>query len=152
MKSSAVTHVCVCLCAAATLTLGVAIARATESPSEPGIAEYTYLRKVLRVRNDVAHCVAAIDKWVTLTPKYDTFLATDKRILRATVDTRDTIFSIANPVQVDKKIVVRAMAKLEGKFKWARVTAICGIRRARVVGITLQPFKPTSATATSPIR
>lgn len=140
------------LCIAIAAPLLVATARATETASEPGAGEYAYLRKVLHVREDVARCVAAIDKWVALTPKYDTFLATDKRVISAKVDVHQSIFSIGKPVAVDKTVIMRAVAKLGGKFEWARVTAKCGLRRGRVVGVSLTPVKPSASDTVPTIR
>lgn len=100
--------------------------------------DYAYLTR-MHVPEPVIRCVAAFDKWVALTPKYDTFIVPDRRVLGAKVDNDTTIFSAGNPVPVDEVIIMRAFAKARGHAQWTRVDSRCGVRDGRVVGVSLTP-------------
>lgn len=100
--------------------------------------DYEYLRR-MHVPSAVIQCVAAFDQWVRLTPKYDTFIVPDRRVLSAKIESDSTIFSAGNPVPVDQVIVMRAFAKTRGKPLWTRVDSQCGVRDGRVVGVSLTP-------------
>jgi hypothetical protein len=118
------------------------LARAQETPIAAQ-EDYAYLTR-MHVPDPVIRCVAAFDKWVALTPKYDTFIVPDRRVLGAKVDNDTTIFSAGNPVPVDEVIVMRAFAKARGQAQWTRVDSRCGVREGRVVGVSLTPnVRPT---------
>jgi hypothetical protein len=88
--------------------------------------------------------VAAFDHFVELAPKYDTFIVPDRRVLSAKIESDSPIFSVGNPIPVDKIIVMRAFAKSRGKSQWTRVDSKCGVRDGNVVGVSLTPnVKPT---------
>ncbi|AQH01109.1 hypothetical protein A9R05_19760 [Burkholderia sp. KK1] len=104
--------------------------------------DYSYLTK-LHVPESVAQCVAAFDRWVENAPKYDTLIVPDRRVLSAKIDDDTAIFSVGNPIPVDKVIVMRAFAKARGKEQWMRVDSRCGVRDGHVVGVSLTPnMKP----------
>jgi hypothetical protein len=118
------------------------LVHAQETP-DPSQEDYAYLTR-MHVPEPVIRCVAAFDKWVTLTPKYDTFIVPDRRVLDAKVDNDTTIFSAGNPIPVDKVIMMRAFAKARGRSQWTRVESRCGVRDGRVVGVSLTPnVRPT---------
>ncbi len=118
------------------------LANAQETPA-PSQEDYAYLTR-MHVPDPVIRCVAALDKWVALAPKYDTFIVPDRRVLGAKVDNDTTIFSAGNPVPVDEVIVMRAFAKARGQAQWTRVDSRCGVREGRVVGVSLTPnVRPT---------
>jgi hypothetical protein len=112
-------------------------AQTTEMP-DPAKEDYAYLTR-MHVPEPVIRCVAAFDRWVAMTPKYDTFIVPDRRVLRAKVDNDTTIFSAVNPIPVDEVIAMRAFAKIRGKSQWTRVDSRCGVREGRVVGVSLTP-------------
>ena len=105
---------------------------------DPSQEDYAYLTR-MHVPEPVIRCVAAFDRWVAMTPKYDTFIVPDRRVLHATIDNDTTIFSAGNPVPVDQVIAMRAFAKVRGKSQWTRVDSSCGVRDGRVVGVSLTP-------------
>ena len=74
-----------------------------------------------------------------MTPKYDTFIVPDRRVLGAKIDNDTTVFSPVNPIPVDEVIAMRAFAKVRGKSQWTRVDSRCGVRDGRVVGVSLSP-------------
>ena len=113
------------------------LAHAQETP-DPSTENYAYLTR-MHVPEPVIRCVAAFDKWVALTPKYDTFIVPDRRVLGAKIDDDTTIFSAGNPVPVDKVIVMRAFAKTRGHSQWTRLDSRCGVKDGRVVGVSLTP-------------
>jgi hypothetical protein len=116
------------------------LVQAQETPDLP--EDYSYLAK-LHVPDAVAQCVAAFDRWVENAPKYDTLIVPDRRVLSATIDSETPIFSVGNPIPVDKVIVMRAFAKARGKEQWTRVDSRCGVRDGHVVGVSLTPnMKP----------
>ena len=116
------------------------LVQAQETPDLP--EDYSYLTK-LHVPDAVAQCVAAFDRWVENAPKYDTLIVPDRRVLSATIDDDTPIFSVGDPIPVDKVIVMRAFAKARGKAQWTRVDSRCGVRDGRVVGVSLTPnIKP----------
>ncbi|SAK63461.1 hypothetical protein AWB78_02148 [Caballeronia calidae] len=113
---------------------------AQEAPDLP--EDYSYLAK-LHVPDAVAQCVAAFDRWVENAPKYDTLIVPDRRVLSAKIDDDTPIFSVGNPIPVDKVIVMRAFAKARGTAQWTRVDSRCGVRDGHVVGVSLTPnMKP----------
>jgi hypothetical protein len=112
-------------------------AQTTKTPG-PLKEDYAYLTR-MHVPDPVIRCVAAFDRWVAMTPKYDTFIVPDRRVLRAKVDNNTTIFSAVNPIPVDEVIAMRAFAKVRGKSQWTRVDSRCGVREGRVVGVSLTP-------------
>jgi hypothetical protein len=113
------------------------LSHAQETP-DPSQEDYAYLTR-MHVPEPVIRCVAAFDRWVEITPKYDTFIVPDRRVLRAKIDNDTTIFSAGNPVPVDEVIAMRAFAKVRGKSEWTRVDSRCGVRDGRVVGVSLTP-------------
>ncbi|MFM0522346.1 MULTISPECIES: BspC domain-containing protein [Caballeronia] len=116
------------------------LVQAQETPDLP--EDYSYLTK-LHVPDAVAQCVAAFDRWVENAPKYDTLIVPDRRVLSATIDDDTPIFSVGDPIPVDKIIVMRAFAKARGKAQWTRMDSRCGVRDGRVVGVSLTPnMKP----------
>ncbi|SAL20804.1 hypothetical protein AWB71_01004 [Caballeronia peredens] len=116
------------------------LVQAQETPARP--EDYSYLTR-LHVPEPVVQCVAAIDRWVESAPKYDTLIVPDRRVLSATIDSETPIFSVGNPIPVDKVIVMRAFAKARGKQQWTRVDSRCGVRDGHVVGVSLTPnMKP----------
>lgn len=104
----------------------------------PSHENYDYLTR-MHVPQPVIQCVAAFDHWVAITPKYDTFIVPDRRVLSAKIENDATLFSANNPVPVDEVIVMRAYAKARGKSQWSRVDSRCGVRDGRVVGVSLTP-------------
>ncbi|AET91246.1 hypothetical protein BYI23_B006390 [Burkholderia sp. YI23] len=128
------------LCALALSASMLQFAEAQEARDLP--EDYSYLTK-LHVPESVAQCVAAFDRWVENAPKYDTLIVPDRRVLSAKIDDDTAIFSIGNPIPVDKVIVMRAFAKARGKEQWTRVDSRCGVRDGHVVGVSLTPnMKP----------
>jgi len=115
----------------------IPIVHAQETP-DPLKEDYAYLTR-MHVPQPVVSCVAAFDKWVALTPKYDTFIVPDRRVLNAKIDDETTIFSAGNPVPVDEVIVMRAFAKTRGHSQWTRLDSRCGVKDGRVVGVSLTP-------------
>jgi len=115
----------------------IPIVHAQETP-DPLKEDYAYLTR-MHVPQPVVSCVAALDKWVALTPKYDTFIVPDRRVLNAKIDDETTIFSAGNPVPVDEVIVMRAFAKTRGHSQWTRLDSRCGVKDGRVVGVSLTP-------------
>jgi len=113
------------------------LGHAQETP-DPSQEDYAYLKR-MHVPDPVIRCVAAFDRWVALTPKYDTFIVPDRRVLSAKVDDDTTIFSAGNPIAVDEVIIMRAFAKARGESQWTRVDSRCGVRDGRVVGVSLTP-------------
>ncbi|SAL11830.1 hypothetical protein AWB67_00132 [Caballeronia terrestris] len=114
-------------------------AQETPDPSK----DYDYLTR-MHVPSTVIKCVAAFDHFVELAPKYDTFIVPDRRVLSAKIESDSPIFSVGNPIPVDKIIVMRAFAKSRGKSQWTRVDSKCGVRDGNVVGVSLTPnVKPT---------
>jgi hypothetical protein len=113
------------------------LGHAQESPA-PSQEDYAYLTR-MHVPEPVIRCVAAFDRWVALTPKYDTFIVPDRRVLRAKIDSDTSIFSAGNPIPVDEVIAMRAFAKVRGRSQWTRVDSRCGVRDGRVVGVSLTP-------------
>lgn len=113
------------------------LSHAQESP-DPSQEDYAYLTR-MHVPQPVIRCVAAFDRWVALTPKYDTFIVPDRRVLSAKIDNDTTIFSPVNPIPVDEVIAMRAFAKVRGGSQWTRVDSRCGVRDGRVVGVSLSP-------------
>ena len=61
------------------------LSHAQETP-DPSKEDYAYLTR-MQVPEPVIRCVAAFDRWVAMTHKYDTFIVPDRRVLRAKVDT-----------------------------------------------------------------
>ncbi|QSN62854.1 BspC domain-containing protein [Caballeronia sp. M1242] len=113
-------------------------AQETPDPTE----DYSYLTR-LHVPDTVVQCVAAFDRWVENAPKYDTLIVPDRRVLSAKIDDDTAILSPANPIPVDKVILMRAFAKARGKAQWMRVDSRCGVRDGQVVGVSLTPnMKP----------
>lgn len=110
---------------------------AQEAP-DPSKEDYAYLTR-MHVPQPVIRCVAAFDNWVALTPKYDTFIVPDRRVLNAKIDDDSTVFSAVNPVPVDEVIVMRAFAKSRGHSQWTRLDSRCGVKDGRVVGVSLTP-------------
>lgn len=128
------------LCALALSASMLQFAEAQEARDLP--EDYSYLTK-LHVPESVAQCVAAFDRWVENAPKYDTLIVPDRRVLSAKIDDDTAIFSVGNPIPVDKVIVMRAFAKARGKEQWTRVDSRCGVRDGHVVGVSLTPnMKP----------
>ncbi|SAK72017.1 hypothetical protein AWB79_04026 [Caballeronia hypogeia] len=128
------------LCALALSASMFQLVAAQEAPDMP--EDYAYLTK-LRVPDAVVQCVAAFDRWVENAPKYDTLIVPDRRVLAAKIDDDTAIFSVGNPIPVDKVIVMRAFAKSRGKAQWTRVDSRCGVRDGQVVGVSLTPnLKP----------
>ncbi|MCE4544441.1 MULTISPECIES: BspC domain-containing protein [unclassified Caballeronia] len=128
------------LCALALSASMFQFAEAQEARDLP--EDYSYLTK-LHVPESVAQCVAAFDRWVENAPKYDTLIVPDRRVLSAKIDDDTAIFSVGNPIPVDKVIVMRAFAKARGKEQWTRVDSRCGVRDGHVVGVSLTPnMKP----------
>jgi hypothetical protein len=118
------------------------LSHAQETPG-PSQEDYAYLTR-MHVPEPVIRCVAAFDRWVAMTPKYDTFIVPDRRVLGAKIDNDTTIFSAGNPVPVDQVIAMRAFAKVRGKSQWMRVDSSCGVLDGRVVGVSLTPnVRPT---------
>ena len=116
------------------------LSQAQETPDVP--EDYTYLTK-LHVPDSVVQCVAAFDHWVENSPKWDTLIVPDRRVLAAKIDSETPIFSTGNPIPVDQVIVMRAFAKARGTAKWTRVDSRCGMRDGHVVGVSLTPnIKP----------
>lgn len=113
------------------------LSHAQESPASPQ-EDYAYLTR-MHVPEPVIRCVAAFDRWVALTPRYDTFMVPDRRVLGAKIDNDTPIFSADNPIPVDEVIAMRAFAKIRGKSQWTRVDSSCGVRDGRVVGVSLTP-------------
>jgi hypothetical protein len=110
----------------------------TQETPTPSQEDYAYLTH-MHVPEPVISCVAAFDRWVALTPRYDTFIVPDRRVLGAKIDNDTTIFSAGNPVPVDEVIAMRAFAKVRGQSQWTRVDSRCGVRDGRVVGVSLTP-------------
>ena len=78
-----------------------------------------------------------------LAPKYDTLIVPDRRVLSRENRQRSPIFSVGDPIPVDKVIVMRAFAKSRGKAQWTRMDSRCGVRDGQVVGVSLTPnMKP----------
>ncbi|BAO88783.1 BspC domain-containing protein [Caballeronia cordobensis] len=128
------------MCALALSASMLQFAEAQEARDLP--EDYSYLTK-LHVPESVAQCVAAFDRWVENAPKYDTLIVPDRRVLSAKIDDDTAIFSVGNPIPVDKVIVMRAFAKARGKEQWTRVDSRCGVRDGHVVGVSLTPnMKP----------
>jgi len=113
------------------------LSHAQETP-DPSKEDYAYLTR-MHVPEPVIRCVAAFDRWVAMTPKYDTFIVPDRRVLSAKIDSDTTVFSAGNPVPVDEVIAMRAVAKVRGRSQWTRVDSRCGVRDGRVVGVSLTP-------------
>jgi hypothetical protein len=113
------------------------LGHADEAP-DPAHENYDYLAR-MHVPKPVIACAAAFDHWVSITPKYDTLIVPDRRVLSAKIDDDATFFSAGNPVPVDTVIVMRAFAKMRGKPQWTRVNSRCGVRDGEVVGVSLTP-------------
>jgi hypothetical protein len=113
------------------------LSHAQETP-DPSKEDYAYLTR-MHVPEPVISCVAAFDRWVAMTPRYDTFIVPDRRVLSAKIDSDTTVFSAGNPVPVDEVIAMRAVAKVRGRSQWTRVDSRCGVRDGRVVGVSLTP-------------
>jgi len=114
---------------------------------------YEYLRR-LRVPETVVNCVAALDRWVRQTSRYDSLLVPDRRVLNARIErkddaTDDTIrstpvpsSSVAETVSAtpfDSLIHMRGFAKVRGKYVWVPVKATCSVWHRQVVNVALQP-------------
>src|SRR5471032_753654 len=69
------------------------LSHAQETPG-PSQEDYAYLTR-MHVPEPVIRCVAAFDRWVALTPKYDTFIVPDRRVLGAKIDSDTTILARA---------------------------------------------------------
>ncbi|SAL05872.1 hypothetical protein AWB81_07343 [Caballeronia arationis] len=121
------------------LALSAFLYQTVHAQESPDLSkDYDYLTR-MHVPSAVIQCVAAFDHWVELTPKYDTFIVPDRRVLSAKIESDSPIFSVGNPVPVDKIIVMRAFAKSRGKSQWTRVDSKCGVRDGHVVGVSLTP-------------
>lgn len=121
------------------LLLPFCVYQAVHAQETPELSkDYDYLTR-MHVPSAVVRCVAAFDHWVELTPKYDTFIVPDRRVLSAKIESDSPVFSVGNPIPVDTIVIMRAFAKARSKPQWTRVDSRCGVRDGRVVGVALTP-------------
>ena len=115
---------------------------------------YEYLRH-LRVPETVVNCVAALDRWVHQTSRYDSLLVPDRRVLnarivhKANVDDNDTVSATpvpsssvaasASATPFDSLIHMRGFAKVRGQYMWVPVKATCSMWHRQIVNVVLQP-------------
>jgi len=126
----------------ACLTLLCAAAYSQSTPDAADIPDdYAYLAR-LHVRPTVINCIAELDRWIHSTSRYDMFLAPDRRVLNAKVDTTGGLFASKQGSQpVESTVTMRAFARLRSKDAWIPVVAQCGIWREHVVGVTLKQIE-----------
>jgi len=110
---------------------------------------YEYLRR-LRVPDTVVNCVAALDRWVHQTSRYDSLLVPDRRVLNARIEPKDDT-ERASPVPsssvaagepatpFDSLIHMRGFAKVRGKYLWVPVKATCSVWHQQIVDVALKP-------------
>ena len=111
---------------------------------------YEYLRR-LRVPDTVVNCVAALDRWVHQTSRYDSLLVPDRRVLNARIESKDDAID-ATPVPsssvaaaaapdtpFDSLIHMRGFAKVRGQYLWVPVKATCSVWHQQVVDVALKP-------------
>jgi len=115
---------------------------------------YEYLRR-LRVPETVVNCVAALDRWVHKTSRYDSLLVPDRRVLNARIEhnddstdaTRSTpvptsaaiTTTVSSTTPFDSLIHMRGFAKVRGKYLWVPVSATCSVWHRQVVDVALRP-------------
>lgn len=118
---------------------------------------YEYLRR-LRVPETVVNCVAALDRWVHQTSRYDSLLVPDRRVLNARIVHKEdlpddtvsatpvpsssanaTATSTASATPFDALIHMRGFAKVRGKYVWVPVKATCSMWHRQIVDVALQP-------------
>jgi len=111
--------------------------------------DYEYLRR-LRVPDTVVNCVAALDRWVHQTSRYDTLLVPDRRVLNARIERKDDAADstpvpppsadvAATPTPFDSLIHMRGFAKVRGKYRWEPVSATCSVWHRQIVDVVLRP-------------
>lgn len=115
--------------------------------------DYEYLRH-LRVPETVINCVAALDRWVHQTSRYDSLLVPDRRVLNARIERKDDATDSADSTPVpssasvatnapdtpfDSLIHMRGFAKVRGKYLWVPVKATCSVWHQQVVDVMLKP-------------
>lgn len=129
--------------------LWISLRAQAQEQSQPAQQEdYQYLRR-LHVPDTVVDCVAALDRWVQQTTRYDSVLVPDRRLLDARIERPDDNFdeeasstpvpasSSASPL--DSQISMRGFAKVRGKYTWVPVKATCSLDHAQIVNVALQP-------------
>jgi hypothetical protein len=113
---------------------------------------YEYLRR-LRVPDTVVNCVAALDRWVHQTSRYDSVLVPDRRVLNARIVSKDEatdstpVPSSLSATAVDSRpatpfdslIHMRGFAKVRGKYLWVPVKATCSVWHQQIVDVELKP-------------
>lgn len=114
---------------------------------------YEYLRR-LRVPDTVVNCVAALDRWVHQTSRYDALLVPDRRVLNARVESKDeaadstpvpsssvsaTVSAASPATPFDSLIHMRGFAKVRGKYLWVPVRATCSVWHQQIVDVGLKP-------------
>ncbi|MGQ7932462.1 BspC domain-containing protein [Paraburkholderia sp. D1E] len=120
------------------LTFSWICLRANAQPQVDIPEDYAYLRR-MHVPDVVVNCVAAFDRWVRTTPRYDLFVISERRALTAKVLSGKAITSDTAALPIDTVVKTPAFAKVRGKYVWVPVKATCKVWHGHVVGLTAQP-------------
>lgn len=120
------------------LTFSWICLRANAQPQADIPEDYAYLRR-MHVPDVVVNCVAAFDRWVRTTPRYDLFVISERRALTAEVLSGKAIAGDTTTLPIDTIVKTPAFAKVRGKYVWVPVKATCKIWHGHVVGLSAQP-------------
>ncbi|PQV44415.1 BspC domain-containing protein [Paraburkholderia sp. BL21I4N1] len=120
------------------LTFSWICLRANAQPPADIPEDYAYLRR-MHVPDVVVNCVAAFDRWVLTTPRYDLFIISERRALTAKVLSGKAIAGDTTTLPIDTVVKTPAFAKVRGKYVRVPVKATCKIWHAHVVGLSAQP-------------
>lgn len=105
-----------------------------ESPDD-----YAYLRR-MHVPNVVVNCMAAFDRWVRTSPRYDLFVISERRALSAKVSAAPAGSHDGALTSFDTVVRTPAFAKVRGKYSWVKVHATCQVWHGHVVGLSAKPL------------
>lgn len=120
------------------LAFSVAFHYADAQPQDSSPDDYAYLRR-MHVPGVVVNCVAAFDRWVRTTPRYDLFVISERHALKATILKGRRISRDTTPLPVDTVVKTSAFAKVRGKYVWMPVKATCNLWHGHVIGLSAQP-------------
>lgn len=119
-------------------------AQEPQAPPPAPSAAIRYLRSTLHIHNDVAECVASLNRSMAKNRRYDRLVQLDRYVIHASVRHNDQIFSVAKPVPVDTTVTLKGSARVRGQWVWQSVTTRCGLRHGRVVAISVEPRRGRS--------
>jgi hypothetical protein len=122
------------------LTFSWVCHRANAQPQADIPEDYAYLRR-MHVPDVVVNCVAAFDSWVRTTPRYDSFMISERRALTAKIVSGKALVQEPLESPVDTVVKTPAFAKVRGQYKWIAVKATCNVWHGHVVGLTARPVQ-----------